>query len=293
MHRHILMDRVPVAVASVIFKRSKLFRDSIESPPYEELIDSVSLEWPEINGEGCYEVAAHTMFGKLDPAFRIARWKGDSFPTIIYHHGNNERPFKCEGLRNNTFHEIFGPKNGEIDANLIVVRAPYHCCYKYYRRQMARLTTFTNLLAVSVSMVEALRKYAADKGSRVIVSGVSLGGWVTNLHRTFYNTADRYIPLLAGAAPSDVFTSSAYRTLTAGRVHENPTALKQITDFEEQFTRVKSDNVFPLLARYDQIIRYEKQKPTYKDHPITVIDKGHYTGVRSTENLRNHILKSV
>lgn len=289
MNNHALIDSIPVTLAATVFRKSLMFRDSLESPAYEELISSINLKWPEIEGEGYYEVPAHTLVGELDPAFQIASWKGESFPTIIYHHGNNERPFNDYCFRNNTFKRIFKTKNNEMPANLIVVRAPYHCCYKSYRRQMSRLSTFTALLSVSVMMVQALTEYARGNSSRVVVSGISLGGWVTNLHRTFFNTADVYIPLLAGTIPSDVFINSVYRKLTAGRVHENPAALKEIIDFEDQFSGVEEENVFPLLARYDQVIRFEQQEASYQDNPVAVINKGHFTGALSANDLRKHI----
>ena len=47
----------------------------------------------EINAEGTFEVRAVTPAGILDPAFKVEKWLGTGHPTIIYHHGNNERPF--------------------------------------------------------------------------------------------------------------------------------------------------------------------------------------------------------
>ena len=290
MNKHALIDSLPVTLAAAMFRNSKMFRESIESPSYDELLKSTTLKWPEIKGEGCYEVSAHTQVGELDPAFYIARWKGNSFPTLIYHHGNNERPFHNYGFGKNTFKRIFLSVKKDIPANLIVVRAPHHCCFRTYLRQIAKLSTLTALMTVSVKVVEKLTAFAASKGSRVVVSGISLGGWVTNLHRIFFNTADFYIPLLAGTIPSDVFTSSIYSKLTASLAHENRPVVEEALDFKEQFARRAEDNIFPLLARYDQVMRFEQQKESYGDRPVTVIDKGHFTGSLASAELRKHIL---
>ncbi len=293
MNSHALIDSFPVVLAAALFRKSKLFRDSIESPAYEELLNSTVFKWPEIDGEGYYEVPADTLLGEQDPAFHIAQWKGDGLPTIIYHHGNNERPFNNMGFGKNTFKKIFLSKKDEIPANLIVIRAPHHRCFRTYLQHMGRLSTLTALLSVSVKMVEALTEFAISKGSRVVVSGISLGGWVINLHRTFFNSADLYIPLLAGTIPSDVFTNSIYSQLTASPAHENPSAMKYVLDFEKKFSRIAEKNVFPLLARYDQVMQFELQKESYGDHPIAVINKGHFTGSQAADALRRHILSHL
>ncbi|MFO7952914.1 MAG: hypothetical protein R6U91_08970 [Bacillota bacterium] len=291
MNKHIFMDSFPVNLASFLFYRNKLYRDSLESPFYEELLDSTELKWPDIKGKGTYEVPAQTALGKLDPAFRVASWKGSDYPTIIYHHGNNERPFDNKPFVNNTFKNIFLAANPPVPANLIVVRAPHHRSFRLYMKHMGHLATFTAVMAVSTIMVENLTRYAIGKNTRVAVSGISLGGWITNLHRAFFNTANIYIPLLAGTKPADVFTYSIYRKLTAPQARNNPEALEKILDFKDKFLEVKDKNVFPLLGRYDQIIRYEKQKESYGDlHPVAAIDRGHVTASLAVDQLRSHIL---
>ena len=290
MNKHTLLDSYPVNLASLFFWKSKLFRHNLDSPTYEELFDSISFEWPEIKGEGTYEVPTQTAVGKLDPAFRIARWNGSDHPTIIYHHGNNERPFDNRSFAKNTFRDIFLAKNANVPANLIVVRAPHHRSFRGYLKQMGSLATFTAVLSVSAMIIEKLTRYAKESSNRVALSGISLGGWVTNLHRAYFNTADVYIPLLAGTAPGDVFTHSIYRKLTAPLARKNPEKVEGILDFGTKFAEVKDKNVFPLLARYDQLIRFEKQKASYgKEHPVAVIDKGHVTGSLAVDELRRHI----
>ncbi len=290
MNLHVLIDTLPVYLASIIFWRNKLFRESLESPPYEDILDSITLKWPQVHGEGYYEVPARTPIGELDPAFHLVRWMGKDYPTVIYHHGNNERPFNRSLLARNTFHDIFLSAGKLFPANLILIRAPFHRSFRLYLEQMGRLSTFTTLMMVSVKMIEALRQYAAGKDTRIIVSGISLGGWVTNLHCALFNTADTYIPLLAGIVPADVFTRSVYRNLTDRLALSNPAALENALNFEKCFS-AGGNKVFPLLARYDQLIRFERQKTSYGNNiPVKVIEKGHVTGSASSMELRRHIL---
>ncbi len=290
MNKHALIDSLPVTLAAFMFGNSKMFRESIESPSYEELLKTTTLKYPDIKGEGFYEVQANTLIGQLDPAFYIAQWKGYSYPTLIYHHGNNERPFHNYGFGKNTFKRIFLSVKKDIPANLIVVRAPYHCCFRTYLREIGKLSTLTSLMIASVKVVETLVDFISVKGSRIVLSGISLGGWVTNLHRTFFNSADFYIPLLAGTVPSDVFTSSIYRELTADLAHENRSAVEETLDFKEQFAKRSEDNISPLLASYDQVMRLKEQKESYGKHPAAVIEKGHFTGSLASDELRKHIL---
>jgi len=290
MDKHGLIDILSVKLGSAAFSKSKLFRESIESPAYEELLDSVSFDWPIITGEGYYEVPAQTMVGNLDPAFYIARWMGGEYPTLIYHHSNNERPFSKKLFGKSSFRDIVLTKKNEIPANLVAIRAPYHRSYKLYIAKIAHLANFMALLSVSVKLVEKIKEYASSEGSKVVVSGISLGGWVTNLHRAYFNSADTYIPMLSGSAPDDVFIHSAYRILAGKPVHDHPAKVKKTLNFDQRFNRVKEQNLFPLLARHDQVIRFEKQMETYDSYPVTVINRGHITGIVAAKELRNHIL---
>jgi len=287
---HIMMDSLPVSLASIIFWNNKLYRESLDSPSYDQLMDLIELEWPQVKGEGTYELTARSPAGRLDPAFRLVRWRGGNYPTVIYHHGNNERPFNRKLLTKNSFQDIFLAGRETFPANLILVRAPFHRSFKLYLERMGHLSTFSTLMAVSVRVIENLVNFAAPRSAGVAVSGISLGGWITNLHRAHFNSADVYIPMLAGTRPGDVFTRSIYRKLTDKKARDNPAAVEKTLDFENRFAAVKNNNVFPLLARFDQLIRFEKQKASYGDIPVAVIDKGHVTGSMACGELRRHIL---
>jgi len=113
------------------------------------------------------------------------------------------------------------------------------------------------------------------------------------LHRAYYDTADAYIPMLAGAALGDIFINSAYRKLTGQQALDNPEVITNLLDFEKEFKEIDSHNVFPLLARYDQIITYERQKLSYDGHCVQVIEKGHITAAADFAALRQHIHKHI
>jgi hypothetical protein len=299
VNAHIFYDRLTVKLAEITFKDFRYFADSFTeaNPTSLNIVDHVrqtSLAVPGFSGEGCWEVEAHTPVGVLDPAFMVARWLGDSFPTLIYHHGNNERPFGFGLTSKNSFKNILLAALPAFPANLIAVRAPYHQDLRQYLRAARRVENFASMLAASVRLVEALvQELHARSSQPVLTAGLSLGGWVVNLHKTCFNTAEAYAPMLAGAALDDVFTSSAYRRLTSPQAAANPQAVMAVLNFEAAFQAQDFDNVFPLLARCDQIVAYQRQVQGYGSHPVRVLEKGHTTASLAPQELRQHLLEAL
>jgi len=293
MNQHIFTDRFTQSLASLFVGKTRFFSESIESPAIPELFSTVVLDETPVT-QGQHEIKADTPEGFIDPAYLVYKLKGKDYPTIIYHHGNNERPFDFGKQSKNSFKTIFHDAEMPIDANIIAIRAPFHnSSLKDYQQKIARMSNFTTMLATSVKLVEALVKALKREGFRepVSVSGISLGGWVTNLHRTYFNSADRYIPLLAGAALGDLFITSVYRKMADQKVQSNPEKVREILNFEDDFKKIADDNVFPLLGLYDQYIRYERQKQCYGSHSISILRKGHVTALLAAGKLRDHILK--
>ncbi|MBS4032546.1 MAG: hypothetical protein KGZ63_14155 [Clostridiales bacterium] len=154
---HVFLDKYSVAMAAIVLKNAKWFRESVDSPGFEEHLNNIKLTLPKFKGEGFYEVEAESLAGNLDPAFHVAKWLGPEYPTIIYHHGNNERPFNYGATSKNSFKLIFLSKKDMFDANLISLRAPFHKqSMKFYLDKIGKLSNFTAMLSVSVKMVEAL-----------------------------------------------------------------------------------------------------------------------------------------
>jgi predicted esterase YcpF (UPF0227 family) len=292
MNIHAFLDNLTVKAATL--SKFRYFSSSIESPEFSEHLEAIQLDVPRIQGEGFYEVPAYSLVGALDPAFHVAQWRGSEFPTLIYHHGNNERPFDYGPTSKNTFKNIFLSKKDDLPVNLISLRAAFHHSLKDYTQASTHLSNWIAMLAASTALVENLARSAHERlSSPIVVSGLSLGGWVANLHRAHCGSADIYCPMLAGAALDDVFLTSTYRTLTGENALGNPSALKSTLNFEIEFLRAPEMNVYPLLARYDQIIRYERQKQSYAKHPLTVIEKGHVTTALASDELRSHVMKAI
>jgi pimeloyl-ACP methyl ester carboxylesterase len=292
MNHHELIDNLAVQLSALGLGRYKFFSASIASPRIVDHLESTKLHLPRIEGPGVYEVSAGTLVGRLKPAFCIVQWLGEEYTTILWHHGNAERPFEFRWFSHTSFKQIFLRAKEPLAANVVALAAPFHRrSLISYAEQLRDLAKFVAMLAVSTTLVEALISYLkARTDSRVMVAGISLGGWVTNLHRAFYNTADLYVPLLAGAALDEVFTGSLYRNLTGRLARENPGQLKEVLNFEPEFTRIKDNNVFPLLARHDQIIRFERHRTCYGNRPITLLEKGHITASLAHYALREHLL---
>ena len=291
MNQHIFIDRFTQSLASLFVGKTRFFSESIDSPPISELFSAVVLDETPVT-QGQHEIKADTPEGLIDPAYLVYQLKGKEYPTIIYHHGNNERPFDFGKHSKNSFKTIFHDAESPIEANIIAIRAPFHnSSLKDYQQKIARMSNFTTLLATSVKVVDALVKALKSAGYHkpVSVSGISLGGWVTNLHRTYFNSADRYIPLLAGAALGDLFINSVYRKMADQKVQENPEKVREILNFEDDFLKVSDDNVFPLLGLYDQYIRYKRQKQCYGSTNISILRKGHVTALLAAGDLRKNI----
>ena len=292
MNKHILLDNITASIGALISGKNKFFAVSLQSPTFEEQVAAIELNLPPISGEGIYEVPTNTLVGKIDAAFRIAQWKGINYPTIIYHHGNNERPFDFKKSAKNTFYNIFINTKNRVDANLIVVRAPFHnCSLKHYQNSMVEIKNFIAMIASSVRLNEEIINDIRKVTSKPIVtSGISLGGWTTNLHRGIYNTSTAYVPLMAGAYLGELFLISKYRKMAADIALENPDKIRRLLNFDKLFKRHTTQNVYALLSRYDQFIEYDVQKETYKGFPLKTIECGHVTGALNTNELENHLL---
>lgn len=292
MNKHIFYDKMTAGIASFASGKHRFFSKSIESASLKEHLDSVSIEAFGITKD-IHELKAESRVGGLDPAFYAAQLIGTDYPTIIYHHGNNERPFDFGKFAKNSFKVILCDTDQPIEANIIAVRAPFHnASLKDYQRNISQLSNFAAMLMTSVKLIEQLAAVLKHTYSGpILVSGISLGGWVTNLHRTFYNSADAYVPLLAGAALGELFLTSGYRKMAGELAAAHPAEIRRILNFEQKFRRVPDNNVFPLLGRYDQYIQYERQKICYGDRPVNVLETGHVTSLLAADKLRDHIVK--
>lgn len=294
MNKHILLDKLTATIGAWTVGQHKYFATSIDSAPFAEHLDRIHLPLPQIEAGPPVELQVDTLAGQLDPAFWVYCWQGADYPTLIVHHGNSERPFDTGRFSKNIFRNVLLAAEPSIPANLIILRAPFHRDTREYATKSGQLSNWVAMLAVSVRLVETLvQALKQQPGRRVLVTGISLGGWVTNLHRTHFNSADSYLPLLAGGALAEVFLTSVYQKMTGRLALNHPERLRHILNFEDDFASVPDDNVYPLLARYDQYIQYERQKRCYGQRPINVLEKGHITAAMASDKLREHLLRHI
>lgn len=288
MNVHALLDRWTVQLSRFFFGRSRYFRDGIECPSLAEHLNAISLPRTAIDGAGLSEWTVGSLAGQLQGAVRVAQWRSDKHPTVIFHHGTSEMPF------DRSFRRILPYTRHDIPANLVVVRAPFHRSLRDFLQGIRTLTTYAAMLAVSVRVIEALVSHFRTRGiPQTVVSGISLGGFITNLHHTYFNTATFYRPLLAGTAMDAVFTETCYRRLVAPAALTEAVAIRDVLNFEAAFARTDRSNVFPLLARYDQFIEYERQKAAYGEQPIAVLGRGHVTGALAYTAMGRHVLTGL
>lgn len=292
MNKHIFLDNVTANIGRLAAGKNKFFSNSIESAGFEEQIKSLQVSIPSIKGEGQYKVKTDCKTDVNEPAILVAQWKGEEFPTLIYHHGNNERPFDFGKMAKNTFSRIFMSDKNMFPVNLLVVRAPFHhFSLGAYQKKMTALENFTLMLSVSVLINEEIivqRKTSCN--APVITSGISLGGWVANLHKGLFGTSEFYIPLMAGTFLGELFLHSKYSRMVSDLALKHPEQIRNILNFDKLFQTYKIPEVYPLLAVYDQFIQYEIQKYSYIGYPLKTLQAGHVTSALKIQEIRQHIL---
>lgn len=294
MNRHELIDAATISMSGLLLRNSRFFSQSISSAPISDVVSGTTIDIEDIRTGGVQEVSASTPIGKFRAAYLVTQWRGPDAPTLLYHHGSGEQPFDFGRFSSNSFRRLFGTDGGP-DVNLIVLRAPFHDgSNREYIQAMDTLENFVGMLATSATLIEALTEQVRDTGCpATLAAGISLGGWAVNLHRAYYGGVDRYVPIFAGAQLGEMFVSSIYRKLVAEAALTNPEVLRNILDFGDDFTDVNSDDCDPLLARYDRIIEFERQRDAYEGSDVAILEKGHITGSLATDALRSHIQQSL
>ena len=288
LNRHGLIDTVAISAGALFFPG--YFRNKVESASFEEHLKGVLVNVPEMKDEKEYNIKASTLVGELDTAVRMAQWKGTEYPTVIYHHGAMEIPYDY-GFKN-----IFPLDKIELPVNLFLIRAPFHTQRKSFMKGMVATENWLAMMAVSICVIEqVIRQVRAKSDQKILLGGTSLGGYISNLHHIHFNTADVYTPLLAGLAMHDTFLNSVYRKAVDEFPKSQPKLMTRLFDFQPAFEQCghPHDHVFPLLGKYDAIIRFEVQRDSYAGLDVETIEKGHTTGALSYEALRNHMLDKL
>lgn len=287
MNIHKFVDNFSMCIAGKTVKK-KYFSKNVSSRKVKDWFEVLMLEIPSIDAEGHHQIKVEYDGCVHVAGIHIDQWQGKDYPTIIYHHG------AAEGSYDFSFKRILTKHKSDIKANLIGIQALFNHSNKQFMDSISNLSSYTMMLAASVLMVEQIIKnLRLTSDSRIIVTGTSLGGFVTNLHYTYYNSADRYVPLLAGARIGDALMDSAYSNVMSEYGKSKSKDVIEILNFDQDFRKRNQNNLFPLLASHDQIVEFSVQSQDYDKTKIESIPFGHSTGATRYELLRKHILKHM
>jgi hypothetical protein len=289
MNLHRMADELVAALGGLYGDGTKFFRDGTESPHVSEIAAetrlSVSKAGSTLELEEGQEVMVQAAYGAFSaPArYTVLRWAGPQAPTLIYHHGSGESNYTARIRR-------IADRMDRSPANIIACSVPYNHSLKEYLYGAARLDRWVFLLAASVRLTEALTSRLREMGCpHIVCAGLSLGGWITNLHHTYFDTCDVYSPIFAGAALDDLFTESIYRKLLASSARDSGERFREALNFEKDFTARGSENVYPVMARFDRFIRFERQAGIYRGEQMTVLERSHTTGAVAYARLAEHL----
>ncbi len=285
---HTLLDKAVFNLGGVLYSENGYFYRGLKSRHFQDHLNAVKVQIPDKLTEGQFELKAETLEGEMNPAFRVYHWYSDRAPTIIYNHGASQVPFDA------IFTAIFDAETIQrpLKVNLIVVRTPFHRKGRWeFVAASSTLSRFLSILAVSTRVTEKLVQAARRSGSQTIeVAGISNGGFVANLHHTFYNSATYYVPVVAGTAYDRVFLD----TLKADSLPlKHPEILRKHLNFADKWNKTDHKNVFPILGRYDGACILQVQGPSYGNLKVEIWDTGHITTATSVRALRYALLRHL
>ena len=283
MNIHSCIDTLSIKMGSLYGDKVKFFREDIESEPLTEMPGALEIDFSPVEGAGEYSVPVR--YGDIEgiARYNIINWADKKAPSVLFHHGSGETDYTRR------IRKIFR-KEEHAHINVIAVSIPFNRTMKEYLYGIGSLRRFAFLLSSSVRLIEGLGVWLKTLGfEKIVVTGISLGGWITNLHYSLYGSLDEYRPVFAGGALDHLFTDSMYRKMTAFPAREHPEKLKEALNFEDAFRAKSPNNVYPFLARHDQYILFERQKGIYLPENTSVLEKGHITGSMDANALREHI----
>ncbi len=288
MNWYSLIDNLSMNIASLATRKYAYFSQDVAGSRISDLLKLITFSIPIIENAGHYTTMIGYNGTRNEAGFHVAQWKGFDYPTIIYHHG------AAEGSYDLSFNKILANERNLIDANLICIQAMFNHNNLEFMQSIRSLANYCLLLASSTKLIEAIICQIRTKScANIVVAGTSLGGFVTNLHCTYYQSADSYVPLLAGARLGDVFLDSAYSKVTAKSALSHKHKILGCLNFEIDFKEQNRSKVFPLLSKYDQIITYDVHRQDFKPDTVRTILYGHATGATKFKMLREHILSHL
>ena len=305
MNVHALTDRLVAAAGGIYGDKMKFFREGCESPHISAMIRDLEVDFItpaeaqrrnggglEEGGPGSEDYRVPVRYSEIEASarYRLLQWSGPAARSIIYHHGSGETKYTAR------IRKIAAAMDGTESVNLIAVSVPFNSSMKEYLYGVGRLDRFAFMFASSVRITEELVGYLKSLGAeRIACAGMSLGGWITNLHHSYYNSCSEYLPIFAGAAPDHLFSGTVYSKMLADAVRR-PENLQRITEalnFEQDFAQQSNDNVHPCMARYDQFIHFDRQTGIYRPEQIRILERGHVSGAAASRELARHLAQGA
>ena len=275
MSFHSFLDRAVLSASALTGDSMKFFNRNVESPGLKEILGSAEIASPLSLDSGEHDTAVRCGGRAVSMRYRIMSEGRRGSDILIFHHGSGDIPYYKRIKK-----IIRADSSGVLgDLMIIATDSPSNRSGREYLHAAGGLDSFSKLLAFSAVLMEAVVSVCrTERPGRIIVSGISLGGWIANIHHTYFNSADIYRPVFAGAAPDALFLESEYRKMTAASALENPRKITEALNFESDFRKRGGENVFPLMAVHDQYIRYDRQSGIYSRDNISLIEAGHVSG---------------
>jgi hypothetical protein len=280
--RQILDDRLFLLRARAL--RKPCFHGGLDSPPLAEHLRALDFELPRLGRPGRFAFKAESLVGSVGAAIHLYVQGADDAPVLIYHHAGGEVP-ATSALR-----DIY-PSPHRAGLTILAVEAPYHETSRQFEAANGSMLTFLTMQAVAIEATERLlQSPALSEAPLRVVAGYGQGGFVANLHHLHYDTANIYIPLMAGTAQAEPFLDALP---TASRVRHKPDALRQLLNFDAEWAKREHRNVFPVLGCADLVNRFDTQSRSYAATPIEVWPLSHRAGAKAPERIRAKITWQV
>lgn len=262
MNRHVIFDKIMLWTFKTLGR--PFFEDSVKTSSFETHLANVTFAGPEIVGSGAYEFTVHSLGEVVTQAVNVLHYVSATAPLVVYNMGGGEAPY------DSTVKRIYPEPDG---FNVVAIEAPYQRSRQEIAHAFSELNNYMAMLAMTVKMNEhVLQAPVFVNARKKLVAGMSLGGFVANRHHLVYNTADIYVPFVAGTRHGDIFLTTVARS---GLTMANPQVLRTHLNFEEEWLRREHHNVFPQLNRYDQLNQLEVQQPSFGEMPTTIWEGGH------------------
>lgn len=268
------------------FGSKPFLHGGLDSPPLAEHLRVLDFALPHLTRPGRAAFKARALAGEVDAALILHTDAGRNAPVLIYHHDTGEIPVW------RTAEQMFPRRQGKkSELTIYVVEAPFHESARAAKDGCSSLLSYLTMMSVSIAATERLMETrAVSNAPKRVVAGYGQGGYVTNWHHILHDTADAYIPFMAGAAPAEPFLSSLP---TAAGARRNADHLRERLNFEGEWGARNHEKVFPVLASADAIIPFESQARSYGETPIEVWGTGHIAAAKQPERLRAKILKHI